>query len=72
MCVPVLGQRAVDQLVLVALPRHVSSEAEERGDVDSVNMFRVLDVAAQIKLCEDTLPCFLLRDKNTHRDITAV
>lgn len=60
---PVLGQCVVDQLVLVALPGHVSSEAKERGDVDSVNMLCVLNITAQIKLCEDTLPRLLLTKK---------
>jgi len=64
MCEPVLGEGLVDQLVLVALPGHVSPKAEEGGDVDSVHMLRVLDVAAQIKLCQDAFPCLLL--ENTH------
>lgn len=60
--VPVLGERFVDQLVLVALPGHVPSEAEERGDVDSVDVLRVLHVAAQIKLCQNRLPRLLLKE----------
>lgn len=62
---PVLCQRVVDQLVLVTLPGHVSSEAEERGDVHSVNMLCVLDITTQIKLCKDALPCLLLKNTET-------
>lgn len=43
--IPVLSQCVVDQLILVALPGHVSAEAKKRGDVDSVNVLRVLNVA---------------------------
>lgn len=64
-CVPVLGERLVDQLVLVALPGHVSSEAEEGGDVDSVHVLCVLHVAAQVELSQDAFPRLLL---HTRRD----
>lgn len=58
---PALGQCAVEQPFLVALPGHVSSEAEEGGDVDAVHVLRVLHIAAQVELGEDALPCFLLQ-----------
>lgn len=67
---PVLGQCVVDQLVLVTLPGHVSSEAEERGDVDSVDMLCALNIAAQIKLCENTLPRLLLKKKKKKKKKT--
>lgn len=67
---PVLGERLVDQLVLVALPGHVSPEAQERGDIDPVHVLRVLNVASQVKLSENALPRLLL-EKQTLRDDAA-
>ena len=63
---PVLGQCVVDQLVLITLSGHVSSEAEEGGDVDSVHVLCVLHVAAQVKLGKNALPRLLLK---TPRDV---
>lgn len=63
---PALGHRLVDQLVLVALSGHVAPEAEERGDVDSVDVLRVLHVAAQVELGEDALRRLLLSATNKH------
>lgn len=57
---PVPGQRVVEQLVLVALPRHVAAEAQEGGDVDPVDVLRVLHVAAQVELSQDALRRLLL------------
>lgn len=68
-CVPVLGQCVVDQLVLVALPGHVSAKAKECCDIDSVNVLGVLNVAAQIKLSKDTLTDLLLKHNTHHRDV---
>lgn len=58
--VPVLRQRAVDEVVLVALASHVPAEAQEGGDVDAVDVLRVAHVAAQVKLCQETLRRLLL------------
>lgn len=62
---PVPGQRVVEQLVLVALPRHVAAEAQESGDVNPVDVLRVLHIAAQVELSQDAL-CRLLLDNTVH------
>ncbi|KAF3852772.1 hypothetical protein F7725_006127 [Dissostichus mawsoni] len=51
------------QTQLRALSGHVSSEAQEGGDVDSVDVLRVFHVTAQVKLRQHTLPRLLLNHK---------